>query len=300
VFFIAGNHAINPLTLKGFCMKNFILLAFMAFWTLAPSSPRAAEESVSAYTRVINSGVLRCGYSPWPSLIDVDPNTKQLSGTFYDYMNELGRLMELKIEWTIETSFGEMPEALNTGKIDAHCSGSWTNPIRGKFIDATIPISYQYVAAIARTDDNRFDNNLEAINDPAIKVSTVDGESASVIAATYFPKATPVSNPQGTEGVQMLLDVITGKADVAFTETSMLERALKENPGKLKKIKTPYPLQIFGNSIWIKKGEDSLRNSLNLATMQLINDGSVDKILNRYETSPGLFLRPATGYRPAP
>jgi ABC-type amino acid transport substrate-binding protein len=277
-------------------MNKHILYVLLAFFAFCPLHAKAE----SAYERVIAGGTLRCGYTPWPTLIDVDPNTKQISGTFYDYMNELARVMEIKIEWTLETTFAEIPEALNTGKIDAHCAGGWTNPIRGKFIDATVPISYQYVAAFARADDNRFDNKLEAINDPAIKISTVDGESASVIAATSFPKAQTVSNPQGTEGVQMLLDVITAKADVAFTETSMLQRVLKENPGKIKQVKSPYPLQIFGNVIWLKKGEESLKNSLDLATMQLINDGTIEKILSKHETSPGLFLRPATGYRPAP
>ena len=275
-------------------MKHAILLAFFALTAFYSAPSQASSE---AYQRVISSGVLHCGYTPWPGLIDVDPNTKKLSGVFYDYMNELARTMEIKVEWTAEVPFGEIPEALNTGKIDAHCSGAWTNPVRGKFADRVTPVSYQYVTAFTRADDKRFDNKLEAINAEDIKVSVIDGESSSTIASTNFPKATAISNPQGTDGTQMLMDVITGKADVAFTDLGLLEKVMKENPGKIRRVETTYPLQVFGNPVWIKKGETELKNTLDIATMQLINDGTIEKILSKHETMPGMFLRPNVSYQ---
>ncbi len=270
---------------------------FIAFFPLPFLYPSSQAQTPDGYDRVIASGTLKCGYAPWPGLIDVDPNTKKLSGVFYDYLNELARTMEIKVEWVGEVPFGEIPQALNAGKIDAHCSGAWTNPIRGKFVDMITPVSYQYVTAFARADDKRFDNNLDGINKPEIKVSVIDGESSSAIAATSFSKATLISNPQGTDGIQMLMDVITSKADVAFTDYTTLAKVMKTNPGKVKAVESPYPLQVFGNPIWVKKGENRLKNSLDLATMQLINDGSIEKILARHETMKGMFLRPNTGYQ---
>jgi ABC-type amino acid transport substrate-binding protein len=187
-----------------FTVLIFIFL-ILIFTSSASARPDTSADHKNVLSRVLASGKLRCGYAPWPGLIvDVDPNTKKLTGTFYDYLQELGRSLELKIEWVAEVPFGEIPQALDSGKIDAHCSGAWTNPIRGKFVDMIVPISYQFITAFVRKGDKRFSDNFEAINDPAIKISIIDGESSSAIAATRFPKATHLSNPQGTDGVQIL------------------------------------------------------------------------------------------------
>lgn len=273
------------------------LLAFsLALFFLSPAAHAGEKDG---YQRVMDSGVLKCGYSIWPGLLEMDPNTKQLSGTFYDYLNELAKTMEIKVEWVAELPYSDIPQALNDNKIDAHCSGAWTNPIRGKFADIVTPISYQYVGAFVRTGDKRFDNKLGILNDPKYKISVIDGESAATIAATSFPKATIISNPQGTEGTQMLLDVIEGKADAAFTEMGMLEKVMKTNPGKVQAVKTPYPLQVYGNSIWVKKGDVRLKNTLDIATMQLINGGTIAQILKKHETMKGQFLYPRPTYLPA-
>jgi len=280
-------------------MKKITILA-LVFAMLLPATARADAVSDTAYSRVIEKGVLRCGYSPWPGLLDVDPNTKKLSGVFYDYLNALGKAMDIKVEWTEEVAFGEIPEALNQGRIDAHCSGAWTNPVRGKFVDSVVPVAYQYITAFARAGDMRFDNHLDKINTSDVKVSVIDGESSSTIALASFPNAKIISNPQGTDGMQMLMDVITGKADVAFTDLSMLQRVMEKNPGKMRQVKAAYPLQVFGTPIWVKKGEVKLKNMLDVATMQLINDGSIERILAQHEKMKGMFLRPNVSYQSPP
>lgn len=161
-----------------------------------------------------------------------------------------------------------------------------------------MPISYQYVTAFVRKGDRRFNNNFEAINDPAVKISIIDGESSSVIATTRFPKATHISNAQGTDGVQMLMDILTKKADVAFTDLSLLQRFMQNNPNKVEQVQSPFPLQVFGTPIWIKKGESSLKSTLDVATIQLINNGTIEKILEKHEKIKGMFLRPNTSFMP--
>ncbi len=252
----------------------------------------------AVYDRVMRTGVLRCGYTPWPGLLDVDPNTKKLSGVFVDYMSELANSMQLKIEWVAEVVFGEIPAALDLGRFDVHASGAWTNPVRGKFVDNVMPVGYQYVSAFVRADDARFDGDMDKLNDGNVSLSTIDGEASSMIAATLFPLAKTISNPQGTDASQMLLDVLYGKADVAFTDKSMLHKVMANNPGKIREVKMDYPLQVYGNVIWVKKGENKLKTMLDIATAQLINNGTVDRILAKYETVSGMFLRPSPGFQP--
>ncbi len=251
----------------------------------------------NAYGRMIGSGVLRCGYTPWPILLDVDSQSGELSGVFVDYLNELARVLDIKIEWVEEMAFGQMPGALNEGRIDAHCSGAWTNPIRGKMADNVIPISYEHINAFVRTEEDRFDNNLESMNSHEIKISLIEGESSEAIFFASFPNATAVRLAQASPGGLMLEEVVAGKADVAFTDPLTLHRFIEKNPGiALRQVKSKFPVQVYGSPIWVKKGEVELKNTLNVATMQLINDGTIEKILSKHEPAQGIFLRPNPSY----
>jgi ABC-type amino acid transport substrate-binding protein len=285
--------------LKLFGTVSFAAAAGGLAGDMRSASHDGSELSAShnVYDRVIKTGVLRCGYTPWPGLLDVDPNTKKLSGVFVDYMQELANSMQLKVEWVAEVPFGEIPAALDSNRFDVHASGAWTNPVRGKFVDNVLPVGYQYISAFVRADDHRFDNDADKINSPKVRLTTIDGESSSMIAATLFSSAKTLSNPQGTDASQMLLDVISGKADVAFTDKGMLSRVIAKNPGKIREVKMPYPLQVYGNVIWVKKGEAKLKNMLDIATAQLINNGMMDRILSKHESVHGMFLRPSPSYQ---
>lgn len=81
-------------------MKKFLL----AVTFLMLLSPAAHAESV--YERVIKSGTLKCGYIPYPPAMIVDPNTGEKSGIFYEFMNEVGKRLSLKVEWVQESGWG--------------------------------------------------------------------------------------------------------------------------------------------------------------------------------------------------
>lgn len=245
----------------------------------------------SVYEKVIKTGELRCGYALWPGLVEKDPNSEKLSGAFYEYMEALGNAMEIKIIWAEEVSFGDIVESLRSKRVDAICSGAWTNAVRGKFTEFTTPIAYQSINAYSRADDSRFDGKLELINTANITISVIDGESAATIAATDFPLAKTLSLQKGTDVSQMLLNVATNKADIAFTDAGSAGQFLLKNPGKLKAVKVNYPARVFGLPIVIAKGETELKSSLDAATNQLLWTGKVDSILNKYEKTPGMFVR---------
>lgn len=275
--------------------KYFYLLLAFAFFCSFPAPAHAGQDS--AYERVMKTGTLRCGYAPWPGLLEVDPNTKAMSGPAYDFMEELGKAMQIKIIWQEEVGFGDMVESLRTGRTDAHCSGAWTNAVRGKFIDHTTPLFYNPLYAYVRADDTRFDKKIQDINSPVVTISLVDGESAQTIAESDFPRAKTFSLPKGSEGTQMLLNVITGKADVTFTDPEMFHKFELNNPGKLKKIPAPFPIRLFGVSLWVAKGENALLSSLDTGINQLLWTGVFDRILDQYESTPGAYVRAAMPYR---
>jgi ABC-type amino acid transport substrate-binding protein len=193
-------------------------------------------------------------------------------------------------------AFGQMPEALNQGRIDAHCSGAWTNPIRGKMADNVIPIAYEHIGAFTRTADTRFDDQLEAINNPHVRVSIIEGESSEAIFHASFPKTKVKRLPQASSGSMLLSDLVENEADVVFTDPLTLQRFAEKHPGKIRQVRSRFPLQVYGCPIWVRKGEVELKNTLNVATTQLINDGTIERILSKHEPMRGIFLRPNPSY----
>jgi ABC-type amino acid transport substrate-binding protein len=98
------------------------LLALVIAYSPSRQSAPAFSKPETAYERVIRTRTLRCGWALWPIFEDIDPNTKELKGIVPEFTQALAQKLNLKIEWVMEVQWGQEPEALATGKIDAICS----------------------------------------------------------------------------------------------------------------------------------------------------------------------------------
>lgn len=268
---------------------------FLLFWLLIASFPAfAAQESV--YDRVMKSGTLRCGYYVSAPYVIKDAATGKMSGIWYDYVEELGRWLGLKIDWAEETGYGDMVAAFDAHKIDAFCTGVWVNPSRSTVMDFVSPISYQLLYAYVRDGDTRFDKNIALINDPKIQVSCVDGEMSSIIPREDFPKSTQSCLPQLSALSDVYMNVTSGKADIVFTSPVAIAQFNKTNANKLRKVPTAYPIRIFPESLAVQRDQYEFRRMLDLATEFMVNTGKIDVILRKYQTSPDDFRHPIKPY----
>lgn len=172
--------------------------------------------------RILKTGIIRAGYIVYAPFVIKDVATGKLSGFGYDFAQKLASNMGLKIEWVEEVFFGNAFEGLNTGRYDVVIANLWPNATRARVGDFLDPLYYSGLCVYARPGDHRFDN-LNAINDPAVKISTIDGEIAEMVAAMRFPRAKLFSMPQSTEYSQLLWNVVYGKADVAFADAGLSE-----------------------------------------------------------------------------
>jgi ABC-type amino acid transport substrate-binding protein len=162
----------------------------------------------------------------------------------------------------------------------------------------TIPVYYSGIDVFVRANETRFSTNLDLINRPDVKIGTIDGETADLIARTDYPEAKRVSSAQTTDISQKLLNLVTNKCDVVFTESYYAYEYLKNNPGTIKNIAEANPVRLYGNSYMFKKNEFQLQQMLNVAIQDLINSGYVDKVISKYEPAPRLFYRSVNQYKP--
>lgn len=251
-----------------------------AFFMLVAVSAQAADQS--AFDRVVSSKTIRCGYFSWPPYVAKDPNTGKLSGINVDIMEAIAKNLDLKIEWTGEVGVGDVATSLNTNKFDVMCATVWPSPGRVKNLTLTKAPFYNIVYAYVRTGDTRFDNDLNKANNKAIKVSGIDGDYSQDLSKEKLPNATQVMLPQMASGTEILMQVMNKKADIVFSDTSMVKEFLKANPGSLQQVKGIGPVRYFGEMLSVKRGETELRDMLDIAIEQLTNDGTLEALVAKY------------------
>lgn len=249
----------------------------------------------STVERVLRTGEIRCAYETYAPTLMKDPNTGEFSGIFYDIMNEAGRRLNLKINWVEEVGFGVIPEGFVTDRYDAFCNIIWPTAERSRGASFTIPLFYSAIDVFVRADDHRFDNDLSKLDDPSIKFSGRDGDISSAYVSAAFPKATIVAIPQLSETSQILDDVVHNKADAAVNEGGLLALYLEKNPGTLRDITLGHPIRLSPNTIMIKPDQYQFKVMLDTTLQELLNDGTVDKIINKYDKYH-VFLRVAKPY----
>jgi ABC-type amino acid transport substrate-binding protein len=267
-----------------------ILLSILIFvFTL----PAFAADKESAFDRVMRTGTIRCGYIVYDTYFIKDPNSGKISGIFPDIMEEVGRLLSLKVDWSKESGLATLTSDLNSHKIDAICSGLWANAARGRVGEFSRPLFYNTLNVYVRSKDKRFDENLEELNNTSIKIAVIDGEMGEQITNVDFPKASKLSLPQLTDFSQLLLSVAAGKADATIAGTAEVSNYLDHNQGSLRVVGHSEPIRTFSNILMYDKGEHNLRTMIDSAINEMDSTGKLNKIIAKYEKVPNSYYRVA-------
>lgn len=271
-------------------MKNIIisilcavLAAYLTIQITNTSHETKTITKETAYERVMRTSTLKCAYIVYPPETIKDPNTGALSGTIVDLTNEAGKQLGWKIEWVSEVGFADMFDGLASGKYDALCSGLWENPARAKAALFTIPINYGVYYAFVRADDTQFDQGLNPAREKYVKIAVIDGEYGDFVAKESFPDTQTYRLPQLSDVSQLLLSVTTHKADIAFLQKGPAKGYMAHNPGTLK-ILERYPVRVMpAPAIAVAPQEQALKNTLDATFRFLLNNGTVEGILRKYD-----------------
>lgn len=213
-----------------------------------------------------------------------DPNTGKLSGIIYDFMQDLGKSINVKVDYCTEVPWDSIGATLRFGKADAHCAGIWATPVRGRVMAFSHPLFYSPTVAFARAGDHRFDFNLARINQPDITVALSDDDITTEIYNSEFPRAKKYQLPQFAPAEELLLAVATKKADIAINSPPRLHTFEKGYPGLVAIVPAAKPLRIYPDTIAVDIHEQELLHVLNTAIDQLRNNGEMDKLIAKYRS----------------
>ncbi|MFZ2620317.1 MAG: transporter substrate-binding domain-containing protein [Alphaproteobacteria bacterium] len=270
-------------------MKNLLLTALIALLAsfvgvkvFMPSGAATAAKE-TAYARVMRTGVLRCGYYFWEPFMYKDIKTGAILGVNNDFIQEIGKLLGLKIEWVAEADMATIAQDLKTNKYDAFCTSIWPNAARFNNMLLTQPEVYSAAYAFVRADDTRFDGNLNKINDKSVTIAIFDGDFTEDVAKQSFPQAKTFSMPVNGTGGDMLVALANGKADIAIVDLGIYHQFSKNNPNKIRPIDGVRPVRIFGEHLAVPLGEFQLKNMLDMAIATLNQNTVFADILKTYE-----------------
>lgn len=258
------------------------------------------QQDIDISDRILKDGVINVGYIIYPPFLVRDPNTGELSGLNYDLLTTMAKNLGVKINWAEEVSFGTALTGLELHRYDM-ATHVWPNAGRVKVADFLNPYSYSAVSAYVRPDKAHLFRKLDDLNTPAVTITTVDGEMGSFIAAKHFSKARSLSLPQNSDMSMAALNVVNGKADASFFETSVANVYLAKNPGALVSLDMVGvgPAQVFPNSFPVARHQGGLKALLNGVLDELINDGTIEGLINQYKDLPRELLSLAKPYQTA-
>jgi ABC-type amino acid transport substrate-binding protein len=252
----------------------------------------------NVYERVINSGVLRCGYFVEPPFTIIDPNTGAKSGIAVELAEKIAEELNLKIEWRDASNFVAMTEDLKNGRFDAICASTFNLPRAGR-IDYTMPYAFVPVYGVTKAGRTEFDNRLDHLDWSKISIAGLDGEGATTVARKKIPEAHFVILPPSTPIPDMMLSVVAGKADIAFVPPAMFRDFDKNNPRQLRLIANVSPFHVFNVSFGLKPDEPAFKNMLDIQMRALVSSGYLEALFKKYDPDR-ILLRPAAPFHEIP
>lgn len=260
----------------------------------SPAGETVASES--AFGRVMQTGVLRCGYYVYPPATMRDPQSGQLSGLSVDMMEAIAHNTGLRIEWTEETDFGNWHPGLAARRYDAMCTPMWPDSSLARVALFTRPMFYASINLYGRADDHRFDNNLSAANDPAVTIVAYENDATTTLTKSLFPKANLDSLPANTPAGLAAENVVMKKADLVMWDANGAFEFQKNRPGRLRNVDPHHPIKVMPFELLTAIDEPRLRDFLDVALQELEDTGVTARLLDRWEQVPGSFYRMARPY----
>ena len=147
----------------------------------------------------------------------------------------------------------------------------------------TKPTFYSPAYAFTRADDKRFDGNIEKANARDVKVAVIDGDYSQDLAKEKLPKAAVVSLPMLASGSEMLLQVLSNKADIVMSDEGFINDFMKTHPNSFRKVEGAGIIRTYGELLAVRRGEYQLKNMLDQSILQLADDSAISDITRKYE-----------------
>ena len=183
--------------------------------------------------------------------------------------DKLGYEMELS-----DMEFGSIITAVAAGKVDVGCGASTITEERAKSVNFTTSYSTGIQSIIVKEDSPI--TGVEDLEAKGIKIGVQQDTTGDIYATDQFGEDHMARFNKGADAVQAL---ITGKVNCVIIDNSPAETFVAQNKG-LKILPTAYAEEAYGFEL--NKNATELYEEFNGALEELLKDGTVQKIIDKY------------------
>lgn len=264
-------------------MKAYLafLLAFFVF--------TAPAHAGSGFDEVMKTRTLRCAYASMPLLFTVDPATHEMSGALYDITNDIGKRLDIKVDWVEDVGYSDIAAGLNAGRYDAFCSVLWQTSGRASAMSFSEPLYKNMVHPCVRADSTAYDASADALNAPDKTLGAYDGDVSLQLAKNVFPKAKIMTFPSTTSWAEVLQSIVQKKIDAVATcdsvATDQFNASYRDKKAPLEglvKLAGQEPITLVKVALALPLGDTRLKDMIDTAIYDMRADGTLEKIMRKY------------------
>ena len=186
-----------------------------------------------------------------------------------------GKIAEkLGLELVVDDmDFGSIITSVQTGKSDIAMAGMTVTDERKQNLDFSDTYATGVQVVILPID-----SDIQSIDDLQGKlIGCQESTTGYIYCSDDYGEDMVTAFPNGANAVQALL---SGKVDAVVIDSQPAQEFLKQNAGKLQMLSTAYVTEDY--AIGVGKDNTALRDAVNNALKELIDDGTVQSILDKY------------------
>ncbi|CQR24199.1 amino acid ABC transporter periplasmic protein [Streptococcus varani] len=274
-------------------LASALVLSSLVLAACSSTASNSSENTVTEWNRVKEAGILKVATPATLFPTSYYNEDKELVGYEIDMMNEIGKRLDLKIEYQ-EIGVAEALTSVDSGKVDVSVNNLTPTPERLEKYNMSESYKYSVSGMIVREDGS---SNITAED-----LSDWKGKKAGGGAGTTFMRiaeklgAEPVIYDNVTNDVY-LRDVSTGRTDFIPNDYYTQVIAVKVITEKFPDIKVKMGNVQYNpteSAIVMSKKDDSLKNELDKVIKEMKEDGSLKAISEKYYAGQDL-TKPAEG-----
>lgn len=243
---------------------------------------------------ILDEREMTVGYITYDELTYRNSETDEIEGFFPELLEMIAEEMDIppdNIEY-VATDWSDFTTGLKTGRYDFAIAGLFSTIPRATSAAFTDPIFYLGNSAMARADDDRFDDidNVMELDREEYTVAVVSGEQSHDFVKQNFENA-EIEVVDSSDLTAALLQVMSNRADVAMSDHFVVQKFVAEQDGAQDLFEDdPWNIQPI---TWaVRQDDQELLNFLNTAIEYMVSTGQIQELMRDSEYEDVPFIRP--------
>lgn len=254
-------------------IKKLVIGSAFAALALAPQTSFART-----LDDILSSGVLRVGVETDLAPLGSYDDKNEVVGFDIDIANKLASMLGVKTEFVTLKGPDRLP-FVASGKIDMSLGALTRNPARAKVVDFTVPLHTESLSVL--TLDSKPFKVWQDLNSDTVTLVQVRGSTPVDFIKANLPKAKVLLLDSNADVIRAMAQ---GRGDAVIEALDFFNDLRAQNKAAWRVLETP--VEVDYDAIGVAKGNESLKDWLNVALFSLHQGGFVNDTWEKWFKGP--------------